>query len=219
MDYSDYIDKKFGKWTVLSFAKKTDKTVFFTCRCECGTEREISSYKLKNGASKSCGCSRQKDVTNKKFGKLTFVEKIGKTKNNLVIWKCQCECGNIIERTYASIVSKNICSCGCLAKENAREMIISNSSKLERVENTCINNLKQKISKNNKSGVKGVSWDAKRHKWVAQITFKRKNYNLGRYDRIEDAIKARKDAEEEVFGNFIRWNEERKKIKKTDEQQ
>lgn len=159
MDYSDYIDKKFGKWTVLSFAKKTDKTVFFTCRCECGTEREISSYKLKNGASKSCGCSRQKDVTNKKFGKLTFVE------------------------------------------------------------NTCINNLKQKISKNNKSGVKGVSWDAKRHKWVAQITFKRKNYNLGRYDRIEDAIKARKDAEEEVFGNFIKWNEERKKIKKTDEQQ
>lgn len=57
----------------------------------------------------------------------------------------------------------------------------------------------------NKSGVKGVCWDKNREKWVAQIEFQGKNYNLGRYDKIEDAAAARKEAEEHLFGPFLDW--------------
>ena len=89
-----------------------------------------------------------------------------------------------------------------------------NGEKLERVEGTCINNLNQKISKNNASGVKGVHWDKTRKRWVAQIMFKHKQYYLGRYKDKDDAIKARQEAEKEIFGNFIEWYEKEYKHNK-----
>ena len=58
------------------------------------------------------------------------------------------------------------------------------------------------ISKNNKSGVPGVCWDKDANKWVAKITYKYKRIHLGRFEKLEDARKARKDAEEEYFGEF-----------------
>lgn len=48
-----------------------------------------------------------------------------------------------------------------------------------------------------KSKVKGVSWDAKRQKWIAQICSDGRNRNLGRYERIEDAIAAYEKAAQE----------------------
>ena len=59
--------------------------------------------------------------------------------------------------------------------------------------------LTAQLSKNNTSGFKGVYWNKEKGKWGAQITFRRKNYNLGRYDNIEDAVAARKAAEERFF--------------------
>ena len=71
------------------------------------------------------------------------------------------------------------------------------------VDGTCIPNLTQKISKNNKTGVKGVSWDKARLKWKAQIYFKGKCYPLGRFDTIDEAIKARQLAEKQLFEPLI----------------
>ena len=61
----------------------------------------------------------------------------------------------------------------------------------------------RKMNSNNKTGVKGVSWMLSRQKYRAQITFKRKIYNLEYFDKLEDAAKARKKAEEEMFGGFL----------------
>lgn len=47
-----------------------------------------------------------------------------------------------------------------------------------------------------------MSFDKKRNKWVAQITFQRKNYNLGRHDDKEDAIKTRLEGEERFFEKY-----------------
>jgi hypothetical protein len=52
------------------------------------------------------------------------------------------------------------------------------------------NMLNCKPSKSNQSGFKGVSWDAQRNKWLAQIRISGKKKNLGRYSLIEDAKKA-----------------------------
>lgn len=41
--------------------------------------------------------------------------------------------------------------------------------------------------------------------------FRKKKYNLGRFDNIEDAITARKKAENEIFGSFLGWYENYKK--------
>jgi len=49
------------------------------------------------------------------------------------------------------------------------------------------------ISKNNKSGVNGVYWRA--NKWEASIMVNRKTINLGRFVNLEDAKKARAEAD------------------------
>lgn len=53
---------------------------------------------------------------------------------------------------------------------------------------------------NNKSGHNGVSWSKAMNKWWAQGHRDGVGYNLGYYEDIDDAVKARKKWEEEVGG-------------------
>lgn len=53
--------------------------------------------------------------------------------------------------------------------------------------------------KNNRSGYKGVWWDAHRQMWVAYISVHGKRIHLDRYHRLEDAVKARQRGEDEYF--------------------
>ena len=57
------------------------------------------------------------------------------------------------------------------------------------------NSRNQKMPKNNKSGCIGVSWGRTSKKWKALISDKKKRIYLGVYADIDDAIKARHDAE------------------------
>ena len=59
--------------------------------------------------------------------------------------------------------------------------------------------------KTNTSGVRGVYYNKKRHKWIAQIMFKQKCYYLGGYEQIDDAAEARAEAEEKLYGDFLKW--------------
>ena len=47
------IGEKFGKLTVVS---KADKG--FNCLCECGNYKDVPAYRLRDGNTRSCGCSR-----------------------------------------------------------------------------------------------------------------------------------------------------------------
>lgn len=69
---------------------------------------------------------------------------------------------------------------------------------------TAIDGRRQK-NKNNTSGHIGVSLNSQTGKWRAYINFRRKQYHLGLYDSIDDAISARKAAEKEIYGNFLEW--------------
>lgn len=40
---------------------------------------------------------------------------------------------------------------------------------------------------------------------TVEIEFQGKNYRLGRFNDIEDAAAARKEAEKALFGNFLDW--------------
>ena len=57
------------------------------------------------------------------------------------------------------------------------------------------NMLNRGLQKNNRSGIKGVHWDSNARKWKAQITTDKKPINLGRFDNLEDAARARLMAE------------------------
>ena len=52
-----------------------------------------------------------------KFNKLTVIEKIGSQERNgikAIYWKCQCECGNVVEVSTANLRGNHTKSCGCL---------------------------------------------------------------------------------------------------------
>ena len=56
----DLTNKKFGKWTALYPVGGKDeyssRSIYWHCRCDCGTEKDVSSNSLVRGDSLSCGC-------------------------------------------------------------------------------------------------------------------------------------------------------------------
>ena len=63
-------------------------------------------------------------------------------------------------------------------------------------------NLKNLTPRNNKSGATGVYWDKRRNNWYAQITYNKKTISLGAFTDFDEAVKARKKAEEKYFGEY-----------------
>jgi len=61
------------------------------------------------------------------------------------------------------------------------------------------NNENSRIRKDNTSKYKGVSWYKRKSKWQVQIRHYGKQIHLGLFDRLKDAVKARKKAEEKYF--------------------
>lgn len=57
---ADMTGQRFGRLTVLSLAPREEgcRKVRWVCRCDCGTVFATKSYRLKNGETASCGCSR-----------------------------------------------------------------------------------------------------------------------------------------------------------------
>ena len=64
------------------------------------------------------------------------------------------------------------------------------------------NNMNKGVQKNNTSGYTGVEWRKNEGKWRARIKINYKSYELGYYSKLSDAVKARKEAEIKLFGEF-----------------
>ena len=130
--------QRFGRWTVLECAgvNKRNKSLWL-CRCDCGTERVVSSELLRRGRSQSCGClnkerraearkAKLEDLTGQKFGRLTAVSRYGFDEFGRQLWTCECECGNTIVAHAYSLKQGHTKSCGCLKKEKATANLPSN---------------------------------------------------------------------------------------------
>lgn len=59
------------------------------------------------------------------------------------------------------------------------------------------------IHKNNKSGKKGVYWDKNRGKWEAVIFLNKKRVILGHFDDFNEAVSARKNAEDTYYREIL----------------
>ena len=58
-----------------------------------------------------------KDLTGKRFGRLTVIELAGIDSKSRARWLCKCDCGNIKDVLSGSLTSGNVKSCGCYRKE------------------------------------------------------------------------------------------------------
>lgn len=143
------------------------------------------------------------DLTGQRFGRLVCVKPTDCRKSQSVIWECLCDCGTVKLLTVKKLRSGNTESCGCLRNELTSARIPAAIAKNIK-ENTNIGLLKSnKLSKANMSGVRGVYWISSEQKWRAMIMCQGKTHRLGNFTKIEDAIKARKLAEELYFQPLI----------------
>lgn len=155
-----------------------------------------SPTETKNAAeSKKTSHSRKKiDLKGKRFGKLTVLYP-AENINGKTAWLCRCDCGNEVIKKTAYLRNGHVNTCGCVT---IRE-------RLTLVEGTCIELLRSKsIRKNNTSSITGVDWLSGAKRWRATICFKGKRYYLGKFEKFEDAVKARKDAEVELHDKFLK---------------
>lgn len=147
-----------------------------------------------------------KDLTGQRFGRLTAVEPIDSVPSKEILWRCLCDCGNETIVGQTLLQTGKTKSCGCL-----QASIISKNLKLcEGTSITILEATKRRLLSSNQSGYTGVYLNKRTGKWTAQITFKRKSYYLGSYDKIEDAVKARRRGEE-LHDDFLNWYYQKQK--------
>lgn len=81
------------------------------CLCDCGNTIFVKASVLPK--TNSCGCSRCRDLTGRRFGSLVVKEMLYKYKNNVTYCKCTCDCGNKILVRAGALTTGNTTSCGC----------------------------------------------------------------------------------------------------------
>lgn len=141
---SDITGKQFGKLTVVKrvddyVSPKGARVPKWLCKCECGNELEVISTSLRNGDTKSCGCigkirtvsqvkrTNTKDFLGEHFGHLV-VKDVVKETNSIkeAIFQCECECGNITQKSYNALRKNPNVSCGCIRKQPLNKVKPSN---------------------------------------------------------------------------------------------
>ena len=119
----DLTGKRFGRLLVINRVPHEygQRGVFWNCKCDCGNTTVATSSNLMGGSVSSCGCYRDDlknliigDIAGKKYKMLTAIEPTDKRVDGSVVWKCRCDCGNIVEISRHNLVEGHRISCGCV---------------------------------------------------------------------------------------------------------
>lgn len=227
-NFKDLTGQKFGRLTVVKRGESTkNRESRWWCKCDCGNPELILVRKssLENGHTQSCGCLQRETTRKMKKKYNTYILKDGyyscftedgmeffideedyeKIKN--YYWNINPD-GYVynrlngktlfLHRLIMDAVDENICIDHIHGKETRNDNRKSNLRKATTQENA----MNKPITIRNKSGTPGVFYDKERKKYRASIGYKNKNITIGRFDTKEEAIKARKEAEEKYFGEY-----------------
>lgn len=207
-DIKELVGTVYNNFKIIDYKRENRRSLLLVECPHCHNRKWMRKEQIE--IAKSCGCLNYKtffkaqNIKGERFGNLTVLEPTNRRdKNNgSVVWRCVCDCGSLKEATEADLKRGAVRSCCCIARKFSRKngkKVLTEQAKKVCVENTRLDNLTAAKAKNNTSGYKGVTWDGSRGKWRAQIVFKGKAYHLGRYNTIEQAAAARKQAEEELY--------------------
>lgn len=158
---------------------------------------------------------RHKYIAGERFGMAVLVcETDKRNKSGAVFWKMKCDCGNTFFRSTESLRQSKrrgcIVSCGCFQREISRQIgkrewwnpkrIEEARKSLGQIDGTTMQGINRlSVNRNNTTGHIGVGWDKRRQKYRARIMIRGKDIELGYYDKLDDAIKARKEGERKYF--------------------
>ena len=173
----DLTGQRFGRLVVVEdtnqFKYKQNSRIW-KCLCDCGNEVLLPeiNFIYKSSGTKSCGCIR-----------IGRAKELGKNKTPE-------------ERERVSQMGKNKTP---EERSALGEKLADFMSENDFKEGTSLSGIQRKIPKTNKSGTKGVHLVKKTNKWKATISFKGEMIYIGCFSNKQDAINARKEAEEKYF--------------------
>lgn len=200
------VGKRFGFLVVTEQAPSTPSGKRrWVCLCDCGTVCQAVGYDLTRGRKTSCGCRGHRDLTGQKIGRLTVLgrsEKLGsRGARQTKLWRCLCDCGEITYKATDTLTNPAVSMCKTCS---ARYGIGKAREKAGYLDGTQLPKI-QAVSRDsdNAAGARGVYFESKTGRYRARIKFRGKLYNLGSFTNLEDAIKAREEGEERIFGKFL----------------
>ncbi len=165
----------------------------------------MSTSNLTGGRTTSCGCKKYNDLAGKKIGRLTVLERSDqystRGQRTVQLWKCRCDCGDITYKATDVLTNDAVSMCQeCASRygiQKAREKAgFTGGTQLSKIKNPS-------TASGNCSGIRGVYLDNKTGRYRARIKFQGKLYNLGSYYTLEEAMEARREGEERIFGSFL----------------
>lgn len=228
----DLTGKNFGKLTVIKrdkdyVGRNGQRQTQWLCLCECGNKVTVRAAYLKDGRTKSCGCLRREatSVNSKQYNTydLSGEYGVGYTSNTNEPFYFDLEDYNKIKnycwyKDKYGYVSSNIYNNG---KKNhiKLHMLVMNTDSSQIIDHIYHNKLDNRksalrpatqstnqmnvgVRSNNTTGVTGVYHNKNTNKWFARIKINQNIIHLGTFDSFDDAVKARKNAEEKYFGEF-----------------
>lgn len=201
--------KKFGRLTVIQEEGKSKQgSYLWRCRCDCGNETVVSGSHLRSGHTKSCGCygreqirRREKDLTGKRFGRLTVIKPAEKENKGRGYWLCQCDCGKQVICYKENLCGGITRSCGCLLAETRKKNM---KKAIHFVDGTCVEKIAFSVRNPSKDESQKGVYKRENGKWRAAIGFKGKVYNLGTFSKYEDAVQARLKAQNQLYIPFLK---------------
>lgn len=202
-----------------------DRPHYHKCRCRlCGQELLLTANGIRAAEHGGCAACRhaasvsaaeqaaRTALVGQRFGELlvldAWLDHVKGSTKRMIVCRCRCDCGAEIVTTRARLERGGAKTCGHNTPDNLAKG--QKAVAAESVTGTRVSSLSQRLSKNSTSGHKGVSMIRSGRSaglYRAYINFRRKQYYLGEYRRIDDAVAARAVAEERIYGDFLSWYE------------
>lgn len=223
----DMTGQIFGRLLVLERAEdhiqqNGRRRVQWKCKCQCGNTIVVTRDRLVSGITKSCGCLQKEyqEQRNHNFYELKEDYYIGYTNHQELFYfdiedydKIKKYCWFINKEGYVVTTDNNKqiwMHRLCMDLNDSNLLVDHIGGKNTRNDNrknnlrVCSNSeniMNTGVRKNNTSGTTGVCLISP-NTWNAYIQAYGEKYNLGYFKNKQDAIAARKEAEEKYFGEF-----------------
>lgn len=197
------------------------------CSCEDHTRKVVDGYSLNRGDTTSCGCYSAEVIGswNKKHndfalinneyyvgytqsGKEFYFDKEDYDKVSVYCWDVDNSNGYVKtlikgKKLYLHKFVMNV-DYGENVKVDHRNRKRNDCRKNNlHIVTNCQNSMNMGIRSDNRSGIKGVSFNNKRGKFYATINANKKRYGLGYFKDFTKAALVRLEKEEELYRNFM----------------
>jgi len=195
------------------------------CDCDCGKcDVLVRGRNLRDGITTSCGCYRSEVVKRKDYNKydLTGDVGIGYASNTGNIFFFDLDDYNLLydKRWYEADGYLYAHYPTRKDKIAMHRLLLPDAVNVDHIDHNGLNNVRSNLRmatyqqnginkgfmSNNTSGYTGVYFRKDRNRWYARIGYDNKNISLGSFDSLEEALLARKQAENKLFNEWSYFN-------------